>query len=121
MRGPEDSSGPYSCPYTPECVEQKFSEVPRLSVPCVFARTPDREAGPMLWRGVIMPRAEASLYCTVPPLCMDKKWGISLATHNGGPPKRRAPMPPRSYHGISPFVKNDSFAWSFSVVQSEYR
>jgi hypothetical protein len=68
-----------------------------------------------------MPRAEASLYCTVLPLCMDKKQGTFLATQNGGPPNRRSSIPPRSYHGISPSVKNNSFAWSFSVVQSDHR
>src|SRR5918995_2127123 len=53
-----------------ECVEEEFCEVPRLRVLHVFARMPSREAGPRLWRGVIMPRAEASLYCTLPPLCI---------------------------------------------------
>jgi hypothetical protein len=71
-----------------------------------------------------MLRAEASLYCTVPPLCMDKKQGIFLAAHNGEPPNRRSPIPPRSYHGIGPFVKITHLRyipWSFSVVQSDYR
>jgi hypothetical protein len=56
-----------------ECVEEEFCEVPRLRVLHVFARMPCREAGPRLRRGIIRPRAEASLYCTIPPLCIHKK------------------------------------------------
>jgi hypothetical protein len=57
-----------------------------------------------------MPWAEASLYCMGSPLYMAKKWCVYLAAQNGRPPNLRSPLPPRSYHGMSPFVKNHSFA-----------
>ena len=77
------------CPYSPECVEGKFSEVPRLRELRGFAKMPGREAGPRIWRGEIKPRAESSFishgYPTVSVLeGMDfprpPEWGRSSAT-----------------------------------------
>jgi hypothetical protein len=48
----------------------------RWRVLSVLASIPGREAGPRLRRGVISPRAEASLYRTGEPLCLSQRVGV---------------------------------------------